>query len=393
MIRSHYAIQAFIFLFFIFGCDLKRIDDEEPSVKFQLTLLQNGVAYSIVQNADDSYILGGGTAFTPGASSDLLVVKINAFGNPLLDWENTWSVGDIDVGKSLVLTPNEGFVISGYTYNDVAPLSEYYIAKCNANNGDKITDSKFGGAKNDVANCIKATQSGDFVFCGYTYSTVDGSSDMSLVYTNAAGTQQWAKTFGGAGLETGNFVELIDNNSYVVCGSTTTNTQGSYDVYVIKTDKLGGMVWEKKFGGQNKDEGNCIRKTKDGGFIICGSTKTDASATQVYLLKIDGNGQEQWSKDFGGADDDIGYSVIEDVNGGYVIVGETSSKGAGNTDVYLIKTDPTGNMLWEKTYGTAKYEHAYSIIQTSDKGYAFCGTSGQAGGYKVYFVKTDKNGN
>jgi hypothetical protein len=160
------------------------------------------------------------------------------------------------------------------------------------------------------------------------------------------------------------------------------------DVYLIKVDANGNIRWNKTFRGGGSTLGYSVQQTSDGGYIIIGETLS-YGGYDVYLIKVDANGNMQWSKTFGGTGDDRGYSVQQTSDGGYIIVGVTRSYGAGLEDVYLIKVDANGNMQWSKTFGGQGWDAGYSVQQTSDGGYIIVGwtTSYGAGGADVYLIK------
>ncbi|NQS97598.1 MAG: right-handed parallel beta-helix repeat-containing protein, partial [candidate division Zixibacteria bacterium] len=154
--------------------------------------------------------------------------------------------------------------------------------------------------------------------------------------------------------------------------------------------------WWQTFGGSSGDVGKSVQQTSDGGYIIAGYTYSyGAGYADVYLIKTDANGNETWSQTFGGSESDRGNSVQQTADGGYVIAGYTSSYGAGGNDVYLIKTDENGNETWSQTIGGSDFEKAYSVQQTADGGYIIAGytSSYGAGGYDAYLIKTDTSGN
>ncbi len=136
------------------------------------------------------------------------------------------------------------------------------------------------------------------------------------------------------------------DGGFIVVGTTLSFGAGDFDVYVIRTDANGNTAWTKTYGGADLDEGRSVWQTTDGGFIIAGFTYSfGAGSRDVYLIKINSFGDVLWEKTYGGVSAEIGYSVQQTEDGGYIVVGETSSFGAGNLDVYLIKTDSLGNQV------------------------------------------------
>jgi len=155
--------------------------------------------------------------------------------------------------------------------------------------------------------------------------------------------QGWETTFGGASADVGQSVQQTTDGGYIITGLTHSYGNGNSDVYLLKTDVNGVEQWSQTFGGTDDDWGNSIQQTTDGGYIITGGTTNSIvnGYIDVYLIKTDGNGFEQWSQTFGGTDDDEGKSVQQTTDGGYIITGTTG--GWGFSDVYLIKTDANGN--------------------------------------------------
>lgn len=157
------------------------------------------------------------------------------------------------------------------------------------------------------------------------------------------------------------------------------------------------IVWRRNFGGGGDDYADCMQQTEDGGFIIAGKTNSFGDGgDDVYLLKTDKMGNCQWQKTFGGAENDFSEYVQQTSDEGYIIVGSSNSFGNGSDDVYLIKTDASGNLQWQKTFGGSKHDHGMYVQETSDKGYIVAGDSysmGQGISPHAYIVRTDIDGN
>jgi len=167
------------------------------------------------------------------------------------------------------------------------------------------------------------------------------------------------------------------------------------DVYVIKTDSLGNTMWDTTYGGSSYDAGSCVQQTTDGGYIIVGGTASfGVGEDDVYVIKTDSLGNTMWDTTYGGSSEDWGFSTHETFDGGYIIAGWTNSFGAGLYDVYLIKTDSLGNLIWVTTYGGTLHDWSNSVQQTLDSGYIVAGYTISFGDPEgdVYLIKTDENG-
>ena len=257
-----------------------------------------------------------------------------------------------------------------------------------------ISGWTFGGTSEDYGYSVQQTTDGGYVIAGSTSSFGAGESDVYLIKTDANGNSVWSKTFGGDSSDYGYSVQQTSDGGYIIAGYTESFGARYGDVYLIKTDGNGNLLWQKKFDGICIDYGRSVQQTSDGGYIIAGYGGYANGYYDVYLIKTDANGNSAWTKTFGRSDWDYGYSVQQTTDGGYIIAGSTYSYGAGS-DVYLIKTDASGNQTWYKTYGGSNYDGGYSVQQTSDGGYIIAGYTGSfgAGNSDVYLIKTDANGN
>jgi len=313
---------------------------------------------------------------------------------PPVQWEKTFGGHGIYVGNAVQQTADDGYIIAGYTDSFGASGLDIYLVKTGPN-GTMQWEKSFGGNGNDLGYAVQQTVDGGYIIVGYTNSFGAGSSDVYLIKTYPNGTIQWQKTFGGSGNEYGNSVQQTSDGGYIITYWISPFDAAGWDVYLIKTYPNGTMQWQKAFGGSSFDMGSSVQQTSDGGYVIAGSTYSfGAGESDVYLIKTNPNGIMQWHRTFGGSGVEWGNSVQQTSDGGYIIAGSTSSSGTGSNDAYLIKTYPNGNLQWQKTFGGSGSDSCYSVQQTSDGGYIITGSTNSfgAGDYDGYLIKTDPNG-
>lgn len=221
-------------------------------------------------------------------------------------------------------------------------------------------------------------------------TTIDGGSHqrhLGLTYH----TLGWSKTYGTANPEVARSMIRTDDGGYAMVGYRYPISPGTNDFWLVKTDADGNMQWNNTYGGASYEDAYSIVKTSDGGYAVVGFTMSfGAGGFDFFLVKTDSNGNEQWNKTYGGANDDIAYCVIQTSDGGYAIAGQTQSFGAGFNDFWLVKTDANGNEQWNKTYGGMGYDEAPSLVQTADGGYSLAGrtTSFGTGSSDFWLIKT-----
>ena len=214
---------------------------------------------------------------------------------------------------------------------------------------------------------------------------------MAAILTPSTLTAQGAfkRTYGGVHKDIGYSVQQTADGGYVIAGNSMSFGAGSEDVYIIKTDAAGNAQWTRAYGGPSYDGGRSVQQTTDEGYIVVGYTASFGSGSlDVYLIKTDANGDTIWTRTYGGPGEDDGSSVRQTADGGYLIAGTTASSGAGDYDVYLIRTNANGDTLWTRTIGGASTDAASAIQATSDSGYIVVGFSNSFGAldYDVYLI-------
>ena len=319
------------------------------------------------------------------------MIKTDANGNE--SWAQTFGGSYDDEGSCVQQTSDGGYIITGDTYSYSTNSENVYLIKTDVN-GNEIWSQTLGGSAADFGRSVQQTSDGGYIIVGGTFSYGTGSADVYLIKTDADGNESWSQTFGGSSWDEGWSVQQTSDGGYILAGWTYSYGVGQRDVYLIKADANGSEIWSETFGGSSYDYGRSVQQTSDGGYIIAGVTWSyGAGYTSVYLIKTDGNGNNTWSQTYGGNLQDYGYSVQQTTDGGYIIAGKTYSYGAGSGDVYLIKTDGNGNESWSQTFGGSDLDIGWSVQQTSDGGYIIAGytESYGAGSSDVYLIKTGPN--
>jgi len=265
-----------------------------------------------------------------------------------------------------------------------------------ADPGDTLWTRTYGGSDDDVAHCVQQTTDGGYIVAGETISFGAGDYyDVYLVKTESSGDTLWTRTYGGSAADYGRSGQETSDGGYIVAGYTSSFGAGNDDVYLVKTDANGDTLWTRTYGGSDRDDAHSVQQTDDGGYIVAGRTGSfGAGNDDVYLVKTDAKGDTLWTRTYGGSSADCAYSVQQTTDGGYIMTGYTQSFGAGGRDVWLLKTGANGDTLWTRTYGGSASDYGRSGQQTSDGGYILAGYTGSfgAGSNDAYLVKTDPNG-
>jgi hypothetical protein len=365
----------------------------EPAVSWTRTF--GGTGYStgnsVQQTADGGYIIAGFSSHDSGGP-DALLVKTDASGNET--WDKTFGGPGLDYGYSVRQTADGGYIIAGSTTSYGSGSDDVWLIKADAS-GSKIWDKTFGGANDDAGLAVQQTSDGGYIITGYTGASGSVPRDLWLIRTDASGSKIWDKTFGGAGHDQGNDVQPTADGGYIIVGSTTSFGAGAHDVWAIKTDASGNKAWDRTYGGSYDDYGASVQQTADGGYIFGGSgVVSGANGLDFWLIKTDPSGNTTWDRTFGGKDLDDGTWAQPTSDGGYIITGCTYSFGEGNTDVWLVKTDASGNKTWDITFGGKDYDEGSSVQQTADGGYILSGGTDSYGARnkQVWLIKTESDG-
>jgi hypothetical protein len=274
-------------------------------------------------------------------------------------------------------------------------LSFALLATATAESSElSVWSNHYGGVYSDNGYASVATSDGGFAAVGSTFSYGAGGYDVYLLKLDSLGDTLWTRTFGDTATEYGRDLQVTPDGGFIIVGSTTSRGHGKEDVYVVRTDSYGTLLWSKTYGGALSDDGWSIRATGDG-YIICGTTYSSGHGYgDLMLLKINQNGDSLWTRTYGGAGGESGYAVRVTYDGGLIAVGATGSFGTGYSSLYAVRTTATGDSIWATTFGGTRADLGYAVDVTPDGGLLFAGVTVPTGSnyYDMYVVKTDDNG-
>lgn len=252
----------------------------------------------------------------------------------------------------------------------------------------------YGGRDRDTAVDFVHTDDGGFLTVGVTESFGAGVADIWAVKTDAGGTRQWDRTYGGPNVESPGAVTETPDGGFLFAGVTTSYGSGASDAWLFKTDDAGRMLWDETFGTGEEDVGVDVTVTSAGAYLLSyTSSPADSETTTARLAETDSEGAVVWDHGYGteGATDEF-VETIETGDGGYLSAGRRRGIGPGPQSGWLVKTDTDGQTLWERTLGGEQTDTVSAVVETSDGNYLLAGSSDPFGDREAWLVATDSVG-
>lgn len=379
--------KLLILIFTLFIC---QSDKSIAQITFQNVNNETsfGHGFSVLQTYDSGFVVAGGSQI--GGTFEICLRKCDSIGNAI--WSksyrrNIWIPG---MAEACQQTPDSGFIIAGGTTDN--GFSNSFLIKTNSI-GDTIWTRVFvSGSTYQIRTfSVDQTNDGGYILAGSAFTS--NSYDIHLIKTDSLGNLVWSTTFGRNYNDYCFSVKQTNDGGYIATGATTNTAAGSEDVLLFKTDSAGNFVWTKRYGSIGADVGRSVLQASDGGFIIAGSTRSyGAGDADIFLIRTDSNGDVLWTKTFGGVEFDDGFTIVPTMDGGFAVVGRTRSFGMGDKDVYLVKLDSSGNELWSRAYGSAGSDEGYSVAENRDGSFILSGNTNLIGSVRTYMVKTDTVG-
>jgi len=342
-------------------------------------------AHSILQTPDDGYILAGFTRPNGANNEDIYVLRTDSNGDSL--WSKSYGGINDEIAYSIQPTSDNGYMITGWNEDN----DDIFLLKINSI-GDTLW-TKIYGDLITYQHCYVAreTLDGGFIIAGR--KTIS-NSDAYLMKTDINGDTLWTRQYGGSESDQASDVLQLSDGGYIVIGSTTSFGAGDQDVFLFKVDLNGNLLWTKTYGGLGDEQGNSIQQTSDGGYIISAITNSyGAGNFDFYLIRTNSDGDTLWTRTHGGVNDDYGIQIQQKSDFGYITIGFTESFGAGAEDIYMVRTNSDGDSLWTKSYGWQNEETAYSFQLTSDGGYLIAGNTESffGGNDAICLIKTQSD--
>ncbi|REC74050.1 T9SS C-terminal target domain-containing protein [Chryseobacterium elymi] len=393
------------------GCSLT-LYAQAPAIQWQKTVGGSEFDYAreIQKTTDGGYITIG---FSNSADNDVTgshggedcwVVKMDASGT--VQWQKSLGGSSDDKGSSIKQTTDGGYIIVGSTSSldgDVTEnkgMSDYWVIKLDPS-GNIQWQKTYGSSQEDQGLSVAQTTDGGYVAAGTAGAPDEDvignhSNDFWILKLNSLGNIQWQKSIGGSGYEYLKTIQQTTDNGYIITGWLGSNDgdaiggHGNDDYWVIKLDSSGNIQWKKALGGSGNDYSMDIKQTTDGGYIAVGtSNSTDGDVTgnhgdsDYWVVKMDSSGNMQWQKSFGTSNEDVAMSVQQTTDGGYAVAGYSNQYSGFNihgTNYWIIKLNSTGTLLWEKTLGGSARDEPVSIQETGDGGLIIGGYSASSDG-------------
>lgn len=335
---------------------------------------------------------------------------------PSIQWQNTIGGSMGENLYSIQQTSDGGYFLAGTSGSGISGdktdslrggLGDYWVLKIDAS-GFIQWQKTFGGVGFDALYFADQTFDGGYIIGGNSYSDISGEksdssrggSDYWILKIDSVGNIQWQKTFGGFGSDVLYTAEQTLDGGYIlggtsgsdISGEKSENSRGIFDFWIIKTDSIGNIQWQKTIGGNDMDNLYSLSQTSDLGYILAGSSLSNISGEKsencrgtldFWIVKTNSLGIIQWQKTLGGTSSEIPNSVVQTIDGGFIIGGDSYSNisgdktenSRGEDDFWLIKLDSVGSLVWQKTIGGNLSEWITSVIQTIDGGYLAGGPS------------------
>lgn len=369
----------------IFSC--KETSDPLPSFPFEKTY---GGTEDDVANAAiivDGYLYAYGTSMSFGdINGDPYLIKTDLEGN--LVFEKTYGNAQGENGKGIVALRDGNLLLFGSRKRASNDIEDIHLIKIDTA-GNILWEQTYGGELYDDPDAIIEMSNGELCIAATTVSFGAGSKDMYLLWTDPSGNLLREKTFGGPDLDGCASIMEIENQELMLHAYTKNYGATSRDMYLLKMNATGDSLWSKRFGTDEYEQSEAFLRTSDGGYLIAGHSAGLDPDHDMYGVRFDRDGNQLWAKTWGGEMHDGCQAVLINSLGNYVFVARSMSFDNGNRAIYMVTTNPSGDMIKADTLGGPANDWPEAILEDNDFYFVVGHTNSfGAGGNDVYVVKT-----
>ena len=308
---------------------------------------------------DAIYLLGSSKSFSE-PNGDFYLLKLDMEGNII--FERTYGSTAVEDGIDLVATTDGNLVLVGTTQNTASGLYDIYALKIDTN-GELIWEKSIGGDLREKPANIIETNNGNYCIAGYTESYGAGGLDIYLVWLNQNGDVIREKSHGETDMDGSSQLIELENNNLMLFGYTKNYGATSRDYLLQKMDANGELIWRKRYGGDGYEESQGFVRTAEGDFVLNGHSSSTDPNHNLFVVKVDADGNELWNKNYGGAMHDGGQDILINKKGNYVCIARSMSYGAGDRNIYMMTSDSNGNILSEEVIGGAQNDWGNCILE------------------------------
>lgn len=310
-------------------------------------------------------------------------------------WQEVYGGDDTDRAQGVVALENGDIAVASSCKSFDAQQTDICVTRVNAD-GKTIWRKMLGGKNEDIASAISRAKDGSILVVGTSRSfNKTHDRDIYVAKISLDGKGIWQNTFGKERAEYGRAIAGTDDGGALIAGETESFGDGYKDIFLVKIDKNGNMLSEQVVGGKKDDLARGMTRTRDGSLVLVGSREIDrAGDGDFFLLKMDQNGKKIWARTYGGSYEDVLNAVTPTLDGGVVATGYTRSFGSAQTDLSVMKFTADGKLIWHKIYGYKRYDFANAITMTRDGDFLIAGATDSMGKgvYDIYVIALHRNG-
>ncbi|WP_052291833.1 PEGA domain-containing protein [Thermococcus gammatolerans] len=355
-----------------------------------------GKAYAIAVAPNGDVIVTGYTYSFGAGKSDVWVLRLEKNGN--VKWQKTYGGSDLDKATAVAVALNGDIIIAGSTESFGAGRRDIWVLRLDGE-GDVKWQKTYGGRIYDDAHAVAVAPNGDIIVLGSTESFgAPYHSDVWILRLDANGNVKWQKTYGGSDYDWAYAVAIAPNGDIIAAGGTERFAAGIVDVWILRLDENGNVKWQKTYGGNSYDKATAVAVVENEDIIVAGyygATDFQGAGADVWILRLDENGNVKWQTTYGGHYRDNAYAIAVTPNEDLIVAGCTESFGTGNYDAWILRLDSKGNVKWQKTYGGSDDDSAHRVVVAPNGDIIVLGSTESfgTGYYDTWILRLPSDGN